>query len=179
MNKIKRRKIIINQDFQWKYTATVLFTVLISVVVTALSVSWFHLFLTEDRIVCDANGRLMTILIALVVSIVLFVIVRTLFFTHTIAGPVHKVALILNRASRYQFDSEPLRFRKGDSFEDLEVAVNACVNSFKRIKTVQGDLHDRIDSLRSKMNEANLDNKNVINELNEIYDIVNGASHSD
>lgn len=172
----KRRKIIVNEQFQWKYTATVLFTVLFAVGVTALSISWFHLFLTDERIVCDANGKVMIILMSLTVGLIFFVIARTLHFTHTIAGPVHKVGLVLNRAARFQFDSEPLQFRKGDSFVQLQQSVNNCITAFRKIQSTQGTIQDRITQLQSKIDSQNLSRAEIVQELRDINNVINGAS---
>ncbi len=162
MGKKLRKKIIINQHFQWKYTLSVLFVVLFSVGVTAFSISWLHLFMGDNSIVCDTNGSAVTLLVLLSIALVVLFTIRTVYFTHTIAGPVYKVQLVLNNAINGVFDDHPVRFRDGDSFVSVASTVNDAVNTIKKshqieeylnqfLRSVDHSESDDMDELHSKI----------------------------
>ncbi len=170
----KRKKIIVNQHFQWRYTATVLFTVLVAVGVTALSVSWFHLFVGEKRLVCDSNGALVLTLLGVSAVLVLVLLVRTLLFTHSIAGPVHKVGLVLNRAANGEFDVEPLRFRRGDSFGELATAVNNCVGNLREVHECRALLSEQVADLHALFDEAEINREQLQSRLQQLRRTIDG-----
>ncbi len=150
MGKRLRKKIIINQHFQWKYTLSVLFVVLFSVGVTAFSISWLHLFMADDSIVCDTNGSAVLLLVLLSIVLVVVFTVRTIYFTHTIAGPVYKAQLVLNNAIDGIFDDHPVRFRDGDSFVSVASTVNSSIDKIKNAHLVEAHLNQFLGSVEQE-----------------------------
>ncbi len=137
MGKKLRKKIIINQHFQWKYTLSVLFVVLFSVGITAFTISWVYLFMADDSIICNTNGRSVLLLVLLSIALVIAFFIRTVYFTHTIAGPVYKAQLVLNNAVNGIFDDHPVRFRDGDSFISVAPTLNNTIEKIKRAHQIE------------------------------------------
>lgn len=64
---------------------------------------------------------------AIIISFVFFLI--NLYYTHRIAGPMHKLITLLNRSGKN--DIHKIYFRKSDEFKDVADAYNQFIDRLK------------------------------------------------
>ncbi len=137
-----RKKLILHHPFQWKMVGTVLLSTVISSTVTAFAVNWFYLF-GKSSIQTSSNEQvLFTVLVATVAVIAIFLL-RTLYTTHRIAGPIHKLESVVRDVQRGMLPQQPLKFRAKDSFHSLAEQINPL---FELIRSQQ----EEIDRLKSE-----------------------------
>ena len=127
----KRRNYLINKRFQLAHTGGLIVIQTIAVLVTGLVMSWFYLFLIDPHLVCDHNTGLFRQLAVLLLLLNIGLVVWSIKYTHSIAGPIYKIHNILRNAANGSFPEEPVRLRKGDRFKQLADSVNECLESMQ------------------------------------------------
>ena len=115
----------------------------------------------------------------LVITIPIFVLL-SIFTTHRMAGPIHRLKLILGQV--LQGDLSPVvKFRSGDEFHDLADLVNKVLEQQRGLLTemIQGnkELREALDrvasheaippTLRESLVQANQANKKMQKALNQ------------
>jgi methyl-accepting chemotaxis protein len=101
-----------------------------------------------------------------------------LLFTHSIAGPVHRLKILSEKISQGDFAVD-VRFRKGDSLKELVEIINKILNTFKsRILSFQHASRGLGDEAEKIRNLENL-SKEELRQLKEKLLAMNEAFHSE
>ncbi len=97
-------------------------------------------------------------LVGALVVVVLTGIIWSLFYTRSIAGPLRRIIRILDAiAAGEGLENPPIRFRRGDRFQQIAGSLDGCIARFGRQEHEIQRLHEGIDvvlSLLEKKNEA-------------------------
>jgi len=132
-----RKKLILHHPFQWKLAGTVLLAALISSVVTAFAVNWFYLF-GKSSIQSSSNEQVLFIVLVATAAVIIVFLVRTLYTTHRIAGPIHKLESVVRDIQCGILPDQPLKFRAKDSFHTLAEQINPL---FELIRSQQEEIN--------------------------------------
>ncbi|MFH1644792.1 MAG: hypothetical protein ABIB11_00065 [Candidatus Omnitrophota bacterium] len=179
MARYRRKRYIVKKDFQIKYTAMIMFFILLTVFI-AYMVIYFSVFpfLSEKLANVYPQGRLYSILRSannkVLFASILFLPIAAWFgivLSHRIAGPWYKLENILyNLASGHY--TEEVKLRKGDEFHSLAEAVNNVARSLKAMAKEDvgyiNVLDDKLRSLHAELDREQVDiakTKSLISEI--------------
>ncbi|MCB9092271.1 MAG: hypothetical protein H6621_00950 [Halobacteriovoraceae bacterium] len=146
MAKFKRKIVINNRKFQFKYSLYFA-SVAISVSLLILSGVFYLLFDVYVEIMnylSNANVNLAQLLndrvihafytlLGMIILFTLILFLTGLLLTHRIVGPIHKLKLMLQESSPEDFDRlANLKFRKGDEFQELAQVISDFFKKYKK-----------------------------------------------
>lgn len=136
VKRILRRQFFIDKKFQLAMAGNMLLVALVCMLVTAMGTSWFYIYFLNDRLWADTGNAFWVKAGIIAIFMLASVVVWTLVRTHSIAGPVCKIRKVMQDAAQGQFPAQPVRFRKGDAFQELAEDVNRCLEIMKHNRTL-------------------------------------------
>jgi hypothetical protein len=86
-------------------------------------------------------------------ALFIFNMLRSLSYTHSIAGPVHKTIKVLKNATAGGYSDHPITFRKNDYFNDLAREINNCITKLRTNDERREELQSRLISAVSDLNK--------------------------
>ena len=142
MEKKIKRKIIVNPKLQLGWAFFVAMLQLPGIVITGFAMSWFYLIYLDNNLIVSCNTRALVVLTVLCLFLIIGVIVFIARRTTSIAGPVKKLRILMSEMAQGRVPENPITFRKGDWFSELEKDLNALAQSMNqgnqvRIRTRQ------------------------------------------
>lgn len=133
----RRRKMIINKTFQYQ---VILQAVIISCVLVAINALMYVLMIREveyflmqrlgssTEIVMELShllqGRFVLYLMLIIIFAFSVIVIGSLVLSHRVAGPIYKVLETLSKIKNHQGNIDPVKFRHGDFFPELEKSLN-------------------------------------------------------
>ncbi len=133
----RRRKMIINKTFQYQ---VILQAVIISCVLVAINALMYVLMIREveyflmqrlgssTEIVMELShllqGRFVIYLMLIIIFAFSVIVIGSLVLSHRVAGPIYKVLETLSKIKNHQGHIDPVKFRHGDFFPELEKSLN-------------------------------------------------------
>ena len=165
MVQIAKKILVVNKDFQYRYTWNV---VLIGILTTVLSVAIILIPLYIFGILRIPKFLptpiLLTMVFAAIINIVV-VILLTIASTHKIAGPVFALNRALRNIELGKWN-KPLKLRDSDEMKYLAVNFNTMVDSL--VKTTREDiecLDIMVRKLQASLDSLNDDQKEIFEGL--------------
>ena len=155
-NKQMRRKLLVNKRFQLTHTGSLLVVQLMSVLFTGLVVSWFYLFLQDNRMVFNHNPAIFYTMSAVLAAAWAALIVWSVKYTHSIAGPIQKVCNILKNAEKGDYPAAPVMFRKKDQFQNIGGHLEACLSKMKNNQEQMEATRGEIIALQRRLKTGKL-----------------------
>jgi len=132
VKRILRRQFFIDKKFQLAMAANMALASLVCMLLTAMATSWFYVYFLNDRLWADTDSvfwaKAATIGAFMLAAVAIWTVIRT----HQIAGPVCRIRKVLQDAAQGKFPPQPVRFRKGDAFQELAEDVNRCLEIMKK-----------------------------------------------
>lgn len=133
----RRRKMIINKTFQYQ---VILQAIIISCVLVAINALMYVLMIREveyflmqrlgssTEIVMELShllqGRFVIYLMLIIIFAFSVIVIGSLVLSHRVAGPIYKVLETLSKIKNHQGHIDPVKFRHGDFFPELEKSLN-------------------------------------------------------
>ncbi len=148
-----RRQYLINKPFQFGYTAYMLLLQLVGFIASAFVVSWFFLVVLNRRLTYTLDPSFLIQLGILAVLMIAVVIIWTIRYSHTIAGPVFKSRKVLQEAASGVLPALPVKFRKNDAFkplaEDLTSMLEVVRTDRMKLALLKSELETVVDMLEN------------------------------
>ena len=126
-----KRKYIVNRKYQFAQAAVAVSANLLTGLLVAALVVWFYLLFYGGPVVADHNRDLPVFLIAVALAVATASSLWSLRRSHSVAGIVKKMEIVLQNAARGTLPEGTLTFRKGDCFPALADPLNQCLNRQK------------------------------------------------
>lgn len=168
MARYRRKRYIIKRAFQLKYTAMIMFFILLTAFISYIII-YFSVFpfLSEKLANVYPQGRLYSILRSannkVLFASIFFLPVAAWFgimLSHRIAGPWYKLENILYNLAIGNY-TEEVKFRKEDEFHSLAEAVNNVARSLKSMAKEDAGyiniLDDKLRSLQAEIEREPID----------------------
>ncbi len=138
LKRIARKRFFIDRRFQLTMAGSMLLTALVCMFVTALGVSWLHVYFLNGRLWADMDTAFWVKAAVIAGFMLTAVALWVVYSTHAVAGPICRIRRVLQDAARGVFPDRPVRFRHGDAFQELAKDVNACLEIMKRNRNQHG-----------------------------------------
>ena len=166
MKKAKhKRKFLVNKRYQLRECGLSLTANILVALLMALLLSWFYLFVMDGGVVCNHNRRLPLYVAFLTMGIALIAAFWSLHKSRSVAGMMNKINILLNDASRGNFPSERLVFRKGDYFSWLAAPLNTCLVRMHRQQKCLQDAVPELEVVLEKLESGDADKGSIIAAL--------------
>ena len=176
----KRTIYLINPKFQIKFSLFVSSLIGLCSLIYPLVIYEIYNNLVNQITDPQITEKLLSLRVDIIKGLVLFqivfmilVFVISIFQSHKIAGPLHRLKDHFNRIKENQLTNQ-LSFRKGDHFQDIAEHYNAAIDSINRsvVKKTQG-IENLIKDISSKLNKENNKDKisvyeNILERISEI-----------
>lgn len=169
-----RRRYLVNKQFQLGYTGIIVAVQCLVALTVGLTVSWFYLFVMDRRMVSDHNTAFFGHLWITILVVTVFLIVWSIRYTHSIAGFVRKLSIVLREASDGKIPDAPIQFRKKDPFEWLAADLNACLKTMKGYRMDRGNALAALEILEEKARAGELPNEECMVAVKSIIKQMNG-----
>ena len=95
-------------------------------------------------------------------------------YTHSIAGFVRKLSIVLREASEGKTPDAPVQLRKKDPFGWLAADLNACLKTMKGYRMDRGNALAALEILEGKASAGELPDKECIKAAGSIIKQMNG-----
>ena len=171
-----RRRYLVNKQFQLGYTGIILAAQCLVALTVALTVSWFYLFVMDRRMICDHNSAFFWHLWITILVVTVFLIVWSIRYTHSIAGFVRKLSIVLREASEGKIPDTPVHFRKKDPFGWLAADLSACLKTMEGYRMDRGNALAALEVLEEKARAGELPDKECIKVVQAIIKQMNGRN---
>lgn len=132
VKRILRRQFFIDRKFQLAMAGNMALASLICILLTAMATSWFYVYFLNDRLWAETDTVFWAKTATIGAFMLLAVAIWTVIRTHQIAGPVCRIRRVLQEAAQGKFPSQPVKFRKGDAFQELAEDVNRVLEIMKQ-----------------------------------------------
>lgn len=163
-----KRKYLVNGRYQFSQAAvTIIANLSVALLITAL-LSWFYLLAWNGIVIYNHNKMIPVYLICIVVLVISFSLLWSLYRSRAIAGMIKKIDSTLTDASNGVFADEPLKFRKGDYFASLSVSLNRCLALLQEKESSAESEVFAMQTLVSGIDSEDMNSKDVRNQLNVI-----------
>lgn len=136
--RILRRQFFVDRKFQLAMVANMMLAGLVCMLLMAMAMSWFYIYFLNTRLWAEIDTMFWLKASIIGGSMLAGIAIWTILRTHAIAGPVCKIRRVLQAAARGEIPDEPVRFRKGDAFQELADDVNRCLDIMRRLQAEQG-----------------------------------------
>jgi methyl-accepting chemotaxis protein len=180
-NYVKRKQIIVNKEFQFRYMKQILFIIMVSLLFNSILITASVYFitkksielrlpnvmeqkLTSDVLINDINNSLIVVIPTIILICIIVFGIASIFLSHRIAGPLFKLERWLKTLSDGDF-STLFKLRRKDELKNFtQVIENVDVELSSRIK--------KIKELLEK-SKANINNKEELtNNIKNIENII-------
>lgn len=131
--RLQRRQFLVDKRFQLSHAAWIGLGQCLSMLLIALAISWFYLFVLDRRMVSSHNPALLWHTGCAVVIIMLLAALWSVFFTHRIAGPTRKLTQFLERAVHGDIPPGGVHFRRRDALKSSEAPLNAFLETYRLV----------------------------------------------
>ena len=139
---MKRTRIIVAKDFQYRFARFVILFAFGTALVTATTVFFTTFSLLGDKLAqVYPQGRLLAVFrnVYLAFGINLIVLAPIVFyvcnlFSHRIVGPLPKIYAVLKKVGQGDLDQKVV-LRKDDELRDLAEAINDMIDGLKKNRT--------------------------------------------
>ena len=165
-----RRRVLINKPFQLTHAGSLMVVQLMSVLFTGLVVSCFYLFLQDNRLVCNHNPAIFYTMSAVLLVAWCAMIIWSIKYTHSIAGPIYKIRTILKNAEKGDYPNAPILFRKNDRFKNIGYPLGVCLLKMKNSQTQMENTVKDIKTLQQRLKTEKLTIDACEKELQGILD---------
>lgn len=132
VKRILRRQFFIDRRFQLAMAANMALASLICMLLSVMGTSWFYVYFLNGRLWADTDNVFWIKAGIIAAFMLAAVAIWTVARTHHIAGPVCRIRRVLQDAAHGKFPAQPVRFRKGDAFQELAEDVNRCLEIMKK-----------------------------------------------
>jgi len=160
--KTRRTNYLINKKFQISH---ILLMVLLQVMIAAaigLGFSW--LYIAETNV----QGFIWAVVI-----FTLLVIVLSVAFTHSIAGPLYKLGNVIRQITRGSMPEEPFKFRKTDNFKWLAKDFNNYLTVLGKKQINQKNAVVNLKTLQNDINRGDVSSDECIEVLENTIRLLN------
>jgi len=153
--KYKRKILLIDRKFQYKYVFVLLSLLLISVFMVAFTTFYviWNQVIDEFFFVPEAAKKLSHIFVSTTwmvaaASVILGVLsaMAGIFLSHKIAGPIYRVKKVAEQLKTGDL-SAVVRFRKGDDLQELADTLNDMIAGIKGMVSEDRKIIDRLDKM--------------------------------
>lgn len=159
--KKKRRRILVERGFQFRYTTLVI----ILMIVYGAVLSWLVYYFTWSaalRAVSPGFSRpalnelftrlnyslLITVLCALLMG-ALVGFLTSLYFSHRVAGPLYRIKKVAREATEGN-PVEEIRIRKKDELKDVVNEVNLLLKLIRELKEKNEELYSLVEKFKKE-----------------------------
>lgn len=160
--KIRRTNYLINKKFQISHI--LLMVLLQAMIATAIGLGFSWLYIAETDI------------LGFVWAVILFsllIIVLSVAFTHSIAGPLHKLGNVIRQITKGTIPEEPFKFRKTDNFSWLARDFNNYLTVLKKKQTHQKNAVINLKTLQNNIKRGNVSSEECLEVLNNTIGLLN------
>lgn len=138
MEKIRRKKYIVNPAFQVRYIGIILLTVFVVALVCILTTFHSSVTLLGEKLGnVYPQGRLVTtlqqvslIIVLRVIFVIPFVVLAGVILSHKIAGPAYRIERTLRQIGKGNFNAR-MNLRKYDELQGIAEAINEMAADLK------------------------------------------------
>ncbi len=145
MTSKKRRQVLINKEFQFKYIGRVFWFTVVMIIIGGifafLFISFLFMQLEQDAFVTEYPLVIKAIFATIAIQVLLtgvFVYWEGLYITHKIVGPWVRIKRFLEDVGKGNF-SLRLNLRSADEFQDVAKWINEMCDNLERLH-IEGKL---------------------------------------
>ncbi len=160
--KIRRTNYLINKKFQISHI--LLMVLLQAMIATAIGLGFSWLYIAET----DIQGFVWAIIV-----FSLLVIVLSVAFTHSIAGPLYKLGYVIRQITKGSIPEEPFKFRKTDNFKWLAGDFNNYLTVLKKKQTHQKNAAANLKTLKNNIGRGTASSEECIEVLENTVELLN------
>lgn len=157
----KRRILIVDKKFQYKYVAIILLIMIATVVFVSMAtfyVVWDKVLIAFEN-VPEASRKLADIMaqsarvsmIPLGILTVLFSAMGV-FYSHKIAGPVYRIKKVAEDLAAGNLNVD-VRFRKGDEMQELADVLNKAIANLRGIVIEDNAVKEKLQAIAEKLEQ--------------------------
>lgn len=142
LTKTRRSKYLINPNFQFKVIMYLLLLTIIAFSSVYIVYSHYYSTLVDEGVKLGLNNQhayfkligkqrdlLFNFMIYLFIFLATLIFVSGIYFSHRIAGPLHRLQLYFKK--REMQEGKELKFRKNDYFQEIPEVINDYFNEKK------------------------------------------------
>lgn len=151
MKKKFKRKVIVNPRLQLGWALFVAALQVPGILITGFIMSWFYLIYMDNNLAVSYNT---SSLVVLTVSGLLLIAGVTVFIarrTTAIAGPIKKLRILMAEMAQGHPPENPIIFRKGDWFSELENDLNAMSRTLSQSNETRSHTRQTLEQLRADL----------------------------
>ena len=160
--KIRRTNYLLNKKFQISHI--VLMVLLQVMIATAIGLGFSWLYITET----DVQGFIWAVTV-----FTLLIIVLSIAFTHSIAGPLYKLGNVIRQLTRGSIPEEPFKFRKTDNFKWLARDFNNYLTVLAQKQAGQKNAVANLKTLQDNINLGTASSEECIEVLENTIRLLN------
>nr|WP_320115817.1 hypothetical protein [uncultured Desulfuromonas sp.] len=143
-HRLPKRHYLVNHRYQLGQSLIIILSHSVVALCVAIAVSWYYLFLFDQRMFCDHNGSFFFYVLVAVATVLCGVLVWSIRHSHHVAGMFLKIDLLLKDAARGKYPQQPILFRQSDHFRWLSASLNPVL---KRMRDSDQHLRNVCDKL--------------------------------
>lgn len=152
-NKKIKRRYLINKKYQLGNAFIVTALQIPCILVTAIALSCFYLFMVDSRMVTSCNTGLLLNMGVIILIISAATVWLSIRFTHKVVGPVEKTGALLRDIARGHLPEETVSFRKNDRFKELSKDLNEVIAVMKKKRRAVENARATLIRARKKFQE--------------------------
>ncbi len=160
--KIHRTHYLIDKKFQLSHIF--LMVLLQAVIATAIGLGFSWLYITETNI----QGFVWAVIL-----FVLLIIVLSIAFTHSVAGPLYKLGNVIRQITKGSIPEEPFKFRKTDNFRWLAGDFNNYLTVLKKKQINQKNVFVNLKTLQDNIRQGTASSEECIKVLEDTIGLLN------
>ena len=131
MNKIRRRRYLVDRPLQFGYAANMILLQLVVAAVTAAVTAWIVLFVLNDRLTGQLDAGFFFKVAVILIFMAAGVAIWAVRSSHAVAGPIFKTRRLLHAAAAGGLPDQPVVFRRGDAFKELAPDLNSLFQAIR------------------------------------------------
>lgn len=174
----KRSIFLVNKAYQVKFSLLICFIALISSIIYPITlVDMIDSFITlnpmAEESLTKTRTELVSTLFVLQSLIVLIIFFVSIFLTHKVAGPIHKVKITIGKIINGEEIPKNFKFREGDYFHDLASDLEQFFQFLADKKSQDQQTIEEISAYLKNLTLAIPDDKKPILEeaINKLQDL--------
>jgi nitrogen fixation/metabolism regulation signal transduction histidine kinase len=135
-----------------------------AMIATAIGLGFSWLYIAETNILGFAWA---------VILFSLLIIVLSVAFTHSIAGPLYKLGNVIRQITKGAIPEEPFNFRKTDNFSWLARDFNNYLTVLKKKQTHQKNAVINLKTLQNNIKRGDVSSEECLEVLNNTIGLLN------
>ena len=160
--KIRRTNYLINKKFQISHI--LLMVLLQAMIATAIGLGFSWLYIAETNVLGFTWA---------VILFSLLIIVLSVAFTHSIAGPLYKLGNAIRQITKGSIPEEPFKSRKTDNFSWLARDFNNYLTVLKKKQTHQKNAVINLKTLQNNIKRGDVSSEECLEVLNNTIGLLN------